>query len=264
MKKLEPPAQRYTTGKHPTHSSTLKLASNFQGLPHAALVTIMSTKGLMSPDGKPTKEALSSGLMDQCERAALWNLSKVKDYLHSVGVPAKRQYANQELPDPPANGSPSWVNLSTIATYFNVTAGTIGKWLDKEGLREPDGLPNKDSLDRGIGNISEMRAGPKKTRKIPQWNLHSVLSILKGAGHPLDFDYDATLKGKGKNSDVKVSTIEDRAKDFTKSFIKKFNARDQTLISDVNKAPKALQVRAEELMKKPGLITSGNYKKRLR
>lgn len=265
MQTLESPARRYTTGKLPSHSDFSKLHENFSQMPAAVIDSILVSKGYLSEAKKPTKRALSDRVLDVCDKALLWNISKVGELLESAGLKVKRTYGNQEIAVP-VSSEPTWVNLTTLATYFNVSASAVGKWMDELSLREDDKLPTKESQDRGLGQVSEMSAGKKQTRKIAMWESYQMRVMLRDAGHPLDFDYMKSLEAKGKNSAIKVETIDSRAEDFAKGFVAAFKSGSKRTAKEyVGKTPRAVLTRAEKLLKKPaGWITSGDYLERLR
>lgn len=265
MQELQPPVNRHLTGKLPTHSSSVKLASNFKNLDPTALTFILNKSGYMTEEGKPTRAAADAGLLDKCERSLLWNLLNVTQLLLKQGIPVERQYVNQELA-PLQTMEPIWVNLGTLGTYFNATAKTVGKWIEELGLKDDEGFASSEALDRGLATVMEMSAGGKKTRKINQWNLRLMQELLLEAGHPLDFDYEKNLKGTGKNSDVQVVSMDDRAREFAKEFIKLFKdpaTRSQTQAL-VRKTAKPIIKKAEILMKKPDFISSGEYMKHMK
>lgn len=265
MQELTPPVNRHITGKLPTHSSSVKLASNFKDLDKNALLFILNKAGYMSVEGKPTKAAAEAGLIDRCEKSALWNLEKVSETLTALGQHTERAYVNQELPEY-ASMEPIWVNLGTLGTYFNATAKTVGKWLDDLGLKDDEGMASGEALDQGLASVMEMNAGGKKTRSINHWNLRLMQEKLMAAGHPLDFDYEKNLKGTGRNSDVEVTSIDGRAREFAKEFLKLFKdpaTRTQS-IDLVRKNPTLIVKKAEVLMKRPGFISSGEYLKHMK
>lgn len=263
MAELEPPYKQYLSGKLPTHSSTQKIETHFKNLDKEACETILKAAGLLNERGKPTQKALETGYIDVCEKKILWNLESLETLYSKAGMKVSRQYANQEIKESNST-EPAWANLATISQYFNVTSVVIGKWLDALDLREPGGLPTKDAIDSGLAQIAEVNIGGKKTKQFGRWELHLTQKVLRDAGHPLDFDYKASLQGKGKNSDVSVTSLDSYVDEFTKKFVSMFNARDKNLRMFVKKTPQAIQKRAEEKLKKPGLITSGDYEKRLR
>lgn len=267
MEKLEPPIKRYLSGRRPSHSSTTELYKNFKNLDKNALLFVFNKAGYLSEDYKPTKKAVEDGLIDSCERKALWKLSEVEQKLQETGMLVERQSVNQEIRDT-SNGEPKFVGLGVIATYFNVTANTIGKWLDALELRDEDKMGNQEAMDKGLATVVEMNADSagKKTRKIAMWDLYLTQEVLLAAGHELDFDYEKSLKGKGKNSDVTVSSLDDRVKAFTEEFTTLFKnpEKRKDLPALVKKQPKIIQQKAEALLKKPGFITEGTYLKYIR
>ena len=252
--------------KLPTHSKSGTLASNFKSLDQNALKFILVKAGYLSDDGKPTNAAVSAGLLDKCEKTFLWNLEVLEKALFKLGNPVRRQYANQKLA-PLDTSEPVWVNLGTIGSHFNVSAKVVGKWVDDLKLKDKDGMASEETLSRGLATVTEMSAGQgKKTRKINQWNLRPMQELLMRAGHPLDFDYEKSLKGTGKNSDVEVTTIDARAKEFAKQFLEAFNnpeTRNQTPHL-IRKTPKLIQAKAEVLLKRPGFLTTGEYLKHVK
>lgn len=264
MEKLEPPIKRYLTGRRPSHSSTADLSKNFKNLDPNALLFIFNKAGYLTEEYKPTKKAVEDGLIDSCEKKVLWRLDKVEEKIKESGMNVERQSVNQEIKDN-TGGEPKFVGLGVIATYFNTTANQIGKWLDELDLRDDEKMGNQTAMDKGLATVVEMNADSagKKTRKIAMWDLILTQEILLEAGHELDFDYEKSLKGKGKNSDVKVSTIDERAKEFAKEFTSMFknpSTRKQCPVI-VRKQPKLILKKAEELMKKPGFLTNDTYLK---
>lgn len=261
--RLEPPVKRYLLGKLPSHSSSVSLADNFKNVDNYAIMFVLSKGGYVDNDFKIQRKALVDGLVDVCERNALWNLEKVQDFLSNEGLYVERVYVNQKL-SVSSQGNPQWVNLGTVATYFNVSAHQIGKWLDSLGLRD-DSMPTEDAVKRGLATITEMNTttNGKKKRKIAMWELSLIQEILVKHGHPLDFQYDTVLKGKGRNSDVEVITIDSKARDFAKEFSQLFKnpkTRSET-VRLVSKTPKIIITKAEVLLNKPGFISQNEYKK---
>lgn len=264
MEKLEPPIKRYLTGRRPSHSSTADLSKNFKNLDSNALLFIFNKAGYLTEEYKPTKKAVEDGLIDSCEKKVLWKLEQVEEKIKESGMNVERQSVNQEI-RANTNGEPKFVGLGVIATYFNVSATTIGKWLDELDLRDEEKMGNQEAMDKGLATIVEMNADTagKKTRKIAMWDLVLTQEILLEAGHELDFDYEKSLKGKGKNSDVSVSTVDERAKDFAKEFTSLFKdpSTRKQCPHMVKKQPKLILKKAEELMKKPGFLTNDVYLK---
>lgn len=265
MQTIESPARRYITGKLPSHAELKTLHEQFSEMPAVVVEQVLKGKGYLSETGAPTKRALAAKVLDVCDKRFLWRIEAVEETLRSAGLTPKRVYGNQKI-DPPTSSDPTWVNLTTLATYFNVTAPAVGRWLDELELREDDGLPTKDAQDRGLGYVSEMAAGKKKTRKIAMWESYQTRLMLRDAGHPLDFDYMKSLEAKGKNSAIKVETLDSRTEDFTRGFVAAFKtgSKEQTK-AHVGKTPRAILGRAEKLLKKPeGWISNGKYLERLR
>lgn len=265
--KLEVPVQRYITGRRPTHSSTKKLHENFYQLPKEVMAMALQSSGYLNDEEKPTKKAIVDDIADICGKSVIWNLEKIEELLTSAGLKPQRQSVNQELTPPKPGEDLKFVNLGTIASYFNVSANQIGKWLDELDLREEETkMGNKRAIDEGFCRFSEMRTGQgKKTRQITMWNLYLVQCALLEAGHELDFDYDKTLAAKGKNSAVEVTTIDERAREFTKEFVELFNDPQRRKETEklVKKTPKAILVRAENILKRPGFLTSGKFREKL-
>lgn len=266
METLNGPVKRYISGAFPSHSALTTLAQNFRELNDTALEFILRKEGFIGESGKPTRRAAERGLIDRCDNQTLWNLTKLEKELANLGNRFERQAVNQQLAEPEGN-EPSWANLGTIGTYFSVSATVVGKWLDELELREEDGMANEQALERGLATTFEMSTGQgkNKTRKITHWNLHLVQRLLMANGHPLDFDYEKSLKGSGRNSDVQVETVEHRAKTFANTFVRIFKDKEQRrqLPALVSKTPKPIQKKAEELIGKPGFITKELYKQYL-
>jgi hypothetical protein len=266
MQKLAGPLVKYTSGAFPSHSSSITLASNFKGLDANALRFILFKEGWVTDKGGPTKKAATDGLVDALDGKALWNLKEVEVRLASLGNSFERAAVNQELKIPASN-EPLWVNLGTIASYFSVSANEVGKWLDKLGLRDEEKMATTDAMERGLATIVEMSsgAGKNQTRKINHWNLQDVQKLLLEDGHYLNFDYEASLKGKGRNSDVKVETVDDRAKAFAREFTTVFKdkSRRRELPELIRKTPKIILKKADELIGRPGFTADGLYLKHL-
>lgn len=263
MEKLPPPILRHTSGAFPSHSSTMDLHKNFKNMDMNALGFIMVKLEYferVENNFKPTKKAVADGLIDACEKKALWKLDKVAEILSEQGNEVERSPVNQEL-KAPKSLEPKWVNLGTIGTYFNVTANQIGKWLTELGYKDNSGEITEEAKEFGLATESEMNAGGKKTRKIIMWDLYPTQKVLVDAGHLLDFDYEKTLKGTGKNSDVSVISFDDKAKEFAEKFVElyKDKKRRPEIKSLVRRTPKPIQDKAEVLLKKPGLFSKEKY-----
>jgi len=259
MTTLEGPVKRHLMGKLPTHSSTVSLHKNFVGLTSDSIKAILFNGEYISEEGKPTKKALQEELLDVCERNIIWNLDKVQKLFLTQGITLERKYVNQDLPE--MRSEPTWANLGTISTYFSTTSNQVGKWLDELELRDEDGMASESSLKNGLATTVEMHVEGKKTRKITHWNLHLILEELMESGHPLDFDYEKSLIGTGKNSDVKVSSIDDRAREFAKEFARLYKdpERRKECPILVRKTASGVILKAEELLKMPGFISKKQY-----
>lgn len=263
MAVLEPPIKRYLSGARPSHSKTSEIANNFKNIDANTLATIFQAGGYFNGDNKPTQKCIEDGLIDSCDKKILWNLNVISETLEKAGVKLERNAVNQEIVFP-EDGEPVWANLGTIGTYFSVTANQIGKWLDDLNYREKN-MPTKDAMDAGLAILVEMNAGGKKTRQVAHWNLHVVQQALVDAGHELNFNYEESLRGKGKNSDVNVSAIDQRAADFAREFAKMYKNADtrENTKKLVKSTPLLIQQKAETLLKRPGFITKGEYLKNL-
>lgn len=266
VNKLVGPLQKYTLGAFPSHSATSTLHENFQGLDANALRFILFKQGWVTDKGAPTKKSATDGLVEAIEGKVFWNLKETEARLNGLGNAFERKAVNQEikLSD---DGAPRWANLGTIASYFSVSANEIGKWLDKLELRDDKNMATNEAMERGLATIVEMSTGQGKnqTRKINHWNLHAVQQLLLDDGHYLNFDYEASLKGKGRNSDVKVETIDDRARAFAKEFTAVFKdkTRRKELPELIRKAPKPVLVKVDQLIGRPGFTAQGLYLKYL-
>lgn len=265
MAHLEGTIRKYTTGKLPSHSRTADLGEHYAGLSKATMLSVLTAAGLLK-DGKPTKRATAAGVVDECQRAPLWNLDMLASYLSTnAGMRPTRIYANQKLPSPAANEEERWGALTTVATYFNVSAQQVGKWMDDLGLRTEAGEPSARAADENLGKVittPTKRYG--KHRTYTQWDVVAVVRLLHEAGHPLDFDYEASLRGKGKNTDVTVTSIDARVQSFLESFVPAYNAGDASCQHLVSKTPKPVLKRAETRLNKPGFFTRGTYREKFR
>ncbi len=266
MRTLEIPIKRHTSGAFPKYSLTENLSENFVNLDPFALRFILQKEGYLTEAGKPTQKSGDTNLVSVCDGKALWDLKRLEGILQGLGNSVQRSAVNQELSEP-SGSEPQWVNLGTVGTYFSVSANEIGKWLDELSLRDNKGMATNRAIERGLATTFDMSSGPGKnsTRRINHWNLFEVKKLLVENGHYLNFDYERSLKGSGKNSNVKVETIDDRAKIFAKEFVRIFKDKEarKTLPEIVRKTPKIVQEKAENLIQKPGFISKGVYLKHL-
>lgn len=266
--RLTPPIKQYLLGKLPTHSRTADLASHFEGISPAIFSSVLLGAGLLSEKNRRiTAKAIRQGYVDVCEETMVWNLANVEKLLGKAGITASRVWANQEIK---VNGGsePKFVNLTALSTYFSVSAVKVGKWLDELGLRAELGLPTDEALRSGVAQVEQIEVssnGQDFTRNSVKWDLVRTLTLLKDAGHPLDFDYKKTLAAKGKNSAVKVSSMDALAKEVAQEFSVLFNQRDiEKLKRLVKKYPLKVMQMAEVHLKRPGFITTGEYLRKLR
>lgn len=267
MKELEPPLRRHTLGKLPSHATTDKVYEAFSGFTPEMTVALLTSMGYLGDSGKPTKKAANEGVLDKCSGKFIWNLSELEKKFKK-GLPnVKRTYSNQELIIRDYTGE-SYVTLTDIAVRFNVTPRQVGKWLDELGLRDEKGLPTKEVLKSKLAIVENFKTvgnRSKQTRKSGFWEVKQTCELLMSKGHPLDFDYEKSLEGKGKNSSVEVkeNAVAERVAEFSKEFAKLYNAKDREAIRLVNKTPKLILNEAEKLLKKPGLFSKKAYLKRL-
>lgn len=256
--KLEIPVARHTSGSKPTHSSTYKLGTHFVGLDQVLITQLLESVGLIK-NGKPTKKSLQEGYVDTCGKFALWNLKEIEKLLKQAGLSPERKPANQELPE---NGGFS--SLQAIGTYFDVSGVVVGRWLRELGLRDEKGVPLKRLLREGkVEKVSYVDKKQQQKREFYKWELLWTLKTLQDAGHIFEFDFEKSLKGKGENSDVVITTVEDRAKNIARDFAQLYNNPKTRKKSFplVEKLPKFMQEEVEKALRKPGWITSGQYRK---
>lgn len=222
---------------------------------------VLTAEGYLSPEGKATRRAAEAGLLASCEKKLIWNVGAVAEILETGGLKVRRQAVNQTLEAGPP-GEPVWGNLGTLGTYFSVSAVVVGQWIDALGLREAK-EPTQEALDGGLAVQREMDAGQGKTRKITHWELNLMKQRLMEAGHELDFDYAATLRGRGLNSDVEVTTIEGRARRLYEEWRELYlvpATRDSSW-KVFDKQPKFIIEKVEALMERPGFIQRKEYLK---
>lgn len=268
MNELNPPLKQYVLGKMPSHCGTSSLAENFSGMTQDTMLSMLTSAGYLE-NSKPTRQAVVDGLLFRCEKKLLWDIEKVKEVFESQGLTMNRQYVNQKI-TPPSSSESQFVSLSVISTYFNVSSTKVGQWLKEIGLREEDGTPTKDAQDRGLVQIVDFETrsneGKKTSRQFGVWNLYETQKLLVSNGHPLDMDYSATLKGKGRNGDVTVassSVFDERVKEFLQKFTPLYNEKNRGCIALVSKTPRIIQEKAETKLGKPGFFTKNAYKKRV-
>lgn len=190
------------------------------------------------------------------------------------------------------NGEPRWVDLDVIATYFGVSKVKIGSWLDALGMREYPVMERNSSGDFDLLDVARKaqqeqavgRSGKKPTEKalesglakilvvtnrkdqeieLTKWNLDLTKEVLVRAGHSLDTNRSGALKGKGKNSNVAVNGIDQRAKELYIKWARLYaDPKTQWQCKKLFAGqPKPILEAVEKLMKMPGYLTEGRYLK---
>lgn len=190
----------------------------------------------------------------------------------------------------PVRTEPAWVDLGTIGTYFGVGNVVIGKWLDHLGFRakptmqknesgavdmldmareaqkkQIDGFigkePTEKAFNMGLARTITVTNRKQQEIDIVQWNLDLCKAVLVKAGHPLDTEHKMALKGKGKNSDVKVNGMDKRAQELYVEWAKLYNnPADRWKIKKLfSGQPILLLNKVEELMQMPGYISNKKY-----
>lgn len=281
---LTPPISQYISGSTSTHTSLKGLADRL-GTELGELTKHMQQQGYLSAQGKATTRAADVGLLDTCEGKLLWRVSKARELLS----PTKKT-TSQKPPTAPVRTEPAWVDLDTIGTYFGVGKLQVGKWLDQLGMRalpkletNPDGShdmlavarqeqqrqsagfigkePTEKALELGVAQVITVTGKKDKTFDIVKWNLDLCKALLVKAGHPLDTEHKGTLKGKGKNSNVAVNGMDQRAHELYVKWARLYS--DPKTRWQCGKLfrgqPKPLLERVEALMKMPGYLTEGRY-----
>lgn len=262
------PIQQYTLGKSPTYAEIKNLHESYDGFSRGTMLSLLVSLGLITDKPyKPTAKALDERYLVGCQRKLLWDINKLMSLLQANGIKVKRRYANQKIK---ANYvGEQFSKLEEIAPAFNVSAKKVGEWLSQIGVRDSKGLPTKKAQSVGLGIVNDViiNKKTKKTVKSAAWEYKKTVRLLMRHGHPLDFDCQASLKGKGKNSDVQVAgadMMEKRAHDFLKEFVPRYKAHDITLKKLVWETPTPILVRAERILgKEEGFFKKGVYEKNL-
>ena len=267
MAVLSPPTKRYLLGRRPTHSTTKVLTSNYSHPDPGRITAVLQQGGYLSGEGKPTRRALDSGLVDQCGRHLIWNLDRVSQCLAAQGCEVVRRSVNQEIATP-RGGGPSWVNLATVGTYFSASARQVGSWLSAAGLRDAKGGPTREAVDRGLASVVQMSAGGDRTRPVTLWDLYLTQRFLMECGHELDFDYESTLRGTGRNSDVTVTEgMDARVREVAGRFLALFRdpGTRYQCVRLVGTTPRPVLREVERLLgREPGWLTEERYKEHIR
>lgn len=290
--KLDPPAKQYLTGSNPSHSSLANLANHAKAWNDEEILDLLTKSGYLEA-GKVTKLALHRGVADICEGKVLWNLLETKRALITAAkVQDQKKSAEALARNKRVSSEPAWVDLGTIGTYFGVGNVVIGRWLDALGFREKPRLavnesgahdlldiarqaqekqasgfigkqPTERALETGLARKLTVTNRKKQEIEITQWNLDLCKAVLVRAGHELDTERKSLLKGKGKNSDVKVVTADDRARELYLKWKKLHNAPSTRAKSwsVFASQPTVILVRVEAMMNRPGFLTEKRYLK---
>lgn len=290
--KLDAPAKQYLTGPNPSHSALSSLSKHIKAWDQEEITDLLTRAGHLE-DGRVTKQALRRGVADVCEGKVLWNLLETKRALiAAVKIQQQEKAAEDAARAKKLSSEPAWVDLGTIGTYFGVGNVVIGRWLDAIGLREKPRLavndsgahdlldiarqsqekqasgfigkqPTEKALQMGVARKITVTNRKKKEIEITQWNLDLCKAVLVKAGHELDTERKTILKGKGRNSDVKVLTADDRARELYREW-KHLHNSPSTRAKSWNvfsKQPNVILVRVEALMNRPGFLTEKRYLK---
>ena len=206
VRELSGALAQYTRGKLPSHCGTSVIIRAFS-MPAETVEGALTSLGYLK-DGKPTRLAVQDGLLDRWRDKVLWSVDNVLGVLKR-GVPkVERVLLNQEFPKVEDG---CFVNTSTIGTYFDVSSVVVGRWLKEIGVRDPGtGKPSRDAVKSKLVQVAgvETAAGRRETYL---WDLRRTLRLLVDAGYVFDYDYGKTMVGRGRNSDVSVCTVEDKA-----------------------------------------------------
>lgn len=270
---LPGPVARHTTGKAPVYATAPRLHDCYRGIGPQAMRALLASSGATREaerNGRtvlvPTTMAVSGGIVAKCEGKALWHVERLAQWLASMGGPRlERQWANQQVKQP-GPGSDGYVSATDLGRLFNVGGARVGEWLTGIGLRGPDGLPTKVAVKSGLARTAEMNSvgdsGKKVARKFGLWAMVPIQERLMAAGHPLDMDYSATLKGKGRNSDVEVGSAAGELDAAQRRIAAAARARDAGALRAAVAAVDPKYHRALEMrLKRPGLLTRDRWRK---
>lgn len=298
--KLPPPIEQYTKGDKPSHTIRPRLHEHINFLKEDETTATLTKAGYLTDDGKVSKQAQVDGLVDTCDGKVLWNLKKTKKAL--LTLTAKKTAPAKSAPKPiniggtipppsPQQQQTVWTDLESIGTYFGVGKVKIGKWVDELGLRafpkkernesgdfdmmdfaadakEKASLgfntkkPTEKALELGYAQVTMVEKG-NKTFEIVKWNKDKVKAALVKAGHELDLEKKMIHKGKGKNGDVQVESMDDRAQKLYSEWKKLYNnpktrAESWKLF---DKTAKPILMRVEQLMGRPRFLIDKKYKR---
>lgn len=270
---LPGPVAMHTTGKAPVYATAPRLHDCYRGVDPQTMRALLASSGAAREaerNGRtvlvPTKTAVTGGLVAKCEGKALWHVERLAQWLASMGGPRlERQWANQQVKQP-GPGSDGYVSATDLGRLFNVGGARVGEWLTGLGLRGPDGLPTKVAVKSGLARTAEMNSvgdsGKKVARRFGLWAMVPIQERLMAAGHPLDMDYNATLKGKGRNSDVEVGSAAGELDAAQRRIAAAARARDAGALRAAVAAVDPKYYRALEMrLKRPGLLTRDRWRK---
>lgn len=294
---LPPPLTSHISGPQAPYTSRSGLAGRVKVFTQEVIEAHLTQGGYLTPEGKIARKALEEGLVDTCEGKALWHVAKVKAALVRLTRPARRERPQGPVkpaaPPQVLRQGPAWVDLDTVGTYFGVGKIQVGKWLDQLGLREVPPLPSTESgtidmldvaaqakekqaagflakkpteeaLASGYARIETIeykKKGKEKSFDKITWNLDLVKALLVKTGHELDTERKMMLKGKGKNSDVKVEGIQGRVQELHGEW-QRLHRNPATRKESWNvfkNQPTAVVKRVEALLGAPGFITDKRY-----
>ena len=269
---LELPEAAYTTGKSPSHARVENLHDCYRGVGRGDVLALLSAGGMLRErvNGSkvqrmiPTQEAVDAGLVFRCSGTALWGVDAVAAWARrSAGISLVRGWANQRVKQPGA-GSDGFVSATDLGKLFNVGGSTIGKWLDALGVRE-NGLPTKKAVKTGLARVAEMNSvgdsGKKVARRFGLWALVPVQEMLMQAGHPLDFDWKAAQKGKGRNGDVETVSVKNVLDAHVAAVRTAVSAGDGAALAQaVDAVPERFRRPVEARLSVPGFITEGRWR----
>lgn len=294
--KLPPPLDAHLRGTPPTHGSLASLGRHL-ARPQEEVTAFLRQEEYLTTEGKITRRALVDGLVDTCEGKPLWRVARVRSFLeaHKPSEGGKTSVrpsatAAKRGTTPPVRTEPAWVDLDTVGTYFAVGKVQVGRWLDQLGMRaapevernergEVDMLamanqakekqakgflskePTERALQAGVARKLPLVGKGGKEFEVTQWNLDLTKALLVRAGHELDTEHTWALKGKGRNSNVKVGGVEARARELYSQWAKLYkDPRERWRIPSLFRGqPTALLELVEAEMKMPGYLTSGRY-----
>lgn len=251
MRVLDQPLAKYVRGCYPSHCGTQQLTEAFN-LPAQTTETVLDALGFVH-HGKPTKAALEAGVLDRHQGHVLWNIQAVLDAITPSIPGAGRVPMNQELPNVEEG---HFTSASTIGTYFNVSGKKIGQWLREEGIQQRNGKPTRESIKTKLAEVVTASTAGGKTEAY-LWDLRRTLELLQSAGHLFDYDYEKTLKGRGKNSDVRVTTLEGRAAELAQEFQESVTSSNKNKCAHIIKNAPAKLLRSIEakLQYPPGFLS---------